>query len=451
MYNHQIFRTSNTRDQQSRFIPFNYPTMQNIVPDIPQNGRYNNNTFELRGNNMWDRNISTYQSKNNLLDKNLDLLVQNNKINDSELTLTDNNNNIYNENLNETVKNNNIYNENLNETAKNKDLSKKYFVIVEDEVFSKQNILKFLGNLPQTIKENENIIKLNKDVDSGEYMNKFEDIRVEIFKIVLNSFIQLKDIIENHNKDLDKIFDYMLEVNHSTDTKIKFEKIFIEAKSDDEVLKFNITMEDYNHYMKNVIKKKWSAKKKLKCFLTTYNSPSSSKRKRNVSNQNDSEDNEDYKPRKLVIKKAIKEREKVSELKANNSENNKLKAIKEREKLSEFKANNSENNKLKADIQKDNDYLDIQQDNDYLDIQQDNDNLYIQQDNDNLDLDIQKYLDRKQVFEKDYADLSNKYNKFEKELLETKKKLSETEKENEKLKEQIIKLKNILETSYTIL
>jgi len=348
MYN-QNYRTPNTRTPQSGLIPVGFlnpnmpsifnPNMPHIFnPYITPDNRYK----EPSSNNIL---FNTSQPNNNLLDKKNS--IQNNKINESELIISSNYVNVFDDKLNKTPtiievsekedhskkdskkkndciedlkKKNDCKEDSKNkddskEDSKNKDSSKKYFVLLEDEVFSKKNILKFISNLPETIKKNINIINLNKDINNGDYMNKFKDIRVDIFRIVLNSFIQLKDSIKNHNDDLHDIFDFMLDVDYYTETKIDFEKIFKEVKSDDEVLELNLKMEEYNYYMKNIVKKKWITKKQLKCFLRIPEKASSpDKRKRKASSLNnkfensksndmDSKSDEGKKPKRLTLRK----------------------------------------------------------------------------------------------------------------------------------------------------
>lgn len=415
MYN-QNYIPPNTKTPQSRLIPVGYfnPYMPPIFnPYLTPDNRYK----EPSSNHIL---FNTSQPNNNLLDKNKS--IQNSKNNESELIISSNYVNVFDDRLNkqptiigvsekedyskkDLKKNDCIEDCKKKEDSKNKNLSKTYLILLEDEVFSKKNILNFIDNLPEIIKENINIINLNKDIKNGDYMNKFKDIRVDIFRIIVNSFIQLKDSIENHNDDLDKIFDYMLEVDYYTETKVDFEKIFKEVKSDDEVLELNLKMEDYNHYMKKIVKKKWNTKKQLKCFLTIPEKASSpDKRKRKVTSLNnkfenskpdnmDSKSNnksydEGYKPKKLTIKK----RQKVSEL-----------------------------------------------------------NTDSQQSDDDV-LDIEKYLEKKRIAKKDSYDYrmdkKKQIKELKNELLETKNELLKTKNENQKLRENIKQLKSILDDSF---
>ena len=419
MYNS---KTPNTRTPQSGLIPVRYfnPNVPHIFnPNMPH--IFNpyitpDNRYKPSGNNIL---FNRSQPSNNLLDTSVNHLVQNNTINESELQLPSdfNYSNVFEKKSNETPtiidvsknkddsKEDSKNKDDSKEDSKNKNSSKTYLILLEDEVFSKKNILNFIDNLPEIIKENINIINLNKDIKNDDYMNKFKDIRVDIFRIILNSFIQLKDSIENHNDDLDKIFDYMLEVDYYTETKVDFEKIFKEVKSDDEVLALNLKMEDYNHYMKKIVKKKWNTKKQLKCFLTIpENTSSPDKRKRKVTSLNnkfenskpdnmDSKSNnksydEGYKPKKLTIKK----RQKVSES-----------------------------------------------------------NTDIQQNDDDV-LDIEKYLEKKRIAKKDSYEYRMEKKKqikeLKNELLKTNNELLKTKNENQKLRENIKQLKSILDDSF---
>ena len=248
-----------------------------------------------------------------------------------------------------------------------------------------------------------------------------DNIREDIFLIIINCFIELKDSLSIYNNDLNNIFDYILEINYKTKKKIKYNFIFKYVKSNDEISKLNLTIEDYNKYME-IIKEKWNSKKLLKCndnFLKIEENTRSTKRKTsnlNEESQDSKFNNEVSKPRKLRIRK----KQKVSE--------------------------------SNTDIQ--------QNDDDVLNIQKvSKSNTDSQQNDDDDDvLNIQKYIESKKLAQKDNynykMEKKQQVRDLKNELLKIKNKneqqVRKLKNENEQLRRNIKELKSLLDKSFLI-
>ena len=431
MFNNQNFENPNSKNQPRLMPGYYYPNIQPFNPYMNSTLRNSHVIISESRNNVLDTNFNRFQQSNNVL--NINPLIQNNG---SELLLPEKFSYVYQEKLKENPdiididdsKNKDVCSS--KDDSKNKDVcsskddskssSKKYDILSEEEVFSKINIINFINNLPEIIKENKNMINLKKNIDNDNYI-KFENIREDIFLIIINCFIELKDSLSIYNNDLNNIFDYILEINYKTKKKIKYNFIFKYVKSNDEISKLNLTIEDYNKYME-IIKEKWNSKKLLKCndnFLKIEENTRSTKRKTsnlNEESQDSKFNNEVSKPRKLRIRK----KQKVSE--------------------------------SNTDIQ--------QNDDDVLNIQKvSKSNTDSQQNDDDDDvLNIQKYIESKKLAQKDNynykMEKKQQVRDLKNELLKIKNKneqqVRKLKNENEQLRRNIKELKSLLDKSFLI-